>query len=58
MIISHGAIVNLSEVTAKGQVGTGESAAQLLAQNGVSIKISQDGNIKMFYNNGERCFVF
>ena len=57
-ILSHGAIVNLSKVTAKGQVGTGESAAKLLAENGVSIKISQDGNIKMFYHNGERCFVF
>ena len=40
-ILSHGAIVNLGEVVAKGQVGTGESAAKLLSQNGISIKISQ-----------------
>jgi len=58
IILSHGAIVNLSVVAEKGQVGTGESAAKLLSQNGVSIKISQDGNIKMFYRNGEQCFVF
>lgn len=57
-ILSHGAIVNLGEVVAKGQVGTGESAATLLSQNGISIKISQDGNIKMFYCGGKRCLVF
>lgn len=50
--------MNLSAVTACGQVGTGESAAKLLAQNGISIKISQDGNIKLFYHDGNICMVF
>ena len=57
-IKSHGAIVNLNKVVSKGQVGTGESASKLLAQNGVAIKISQDGNIKVFYLGGERNLVF
>lgn len=57
-VLNHGAIVNLSDITAKGQVGTGESAAKLLSQNGISIKISQDGNVKIFYLNGKRCLEF
>ena len=32
-------------------VGSGETAAQILATNGVSIKISQDGTIKVFAND-------
>ena len=31
--------------------GSGETAAQFLAQNGVAIKISQDGTIKVFAGN-------
>lgn len=57
-IISHGSIVNLNKVASKGQVGTGESASKLLAENGVAIKISQDGNIKVFYSSGERSLIF
>lgn len=57
-ILSHGAIVNLNEVKEKGQVGTGESAAKLLSQNGVAIKISQDGNIKLYYLGGQYCLIF
>ena len=31
--------------------GSGETAARLLSQNGVAVKISQDGTIKIFYGN-------
>lgn len=31
--------------------GSGETAAKLLAQNGIAIKISQDGTIKIFSGN-------
>ena len=57
-IFIHGAIVNLNKVESGGQVGTGESAAKLLSQNGVAVKISQDGNIKVFYSNGKKKMVF
>jgi len=29
--------------------GSGESAAKILAQNGIAIKISQDGAIKIYF---------
>ena len=31
--------------------GTGETATKILSQNGIAIKISQDGTIKMYYAN-------
>ena len=37
-----------SNVEKKKLVGSGETAARLLAKNGVAIKISQDGMIKVF----------
>lgn len=43
-----GCIADISKATAGGIKGTGETAASLLAQNGMAIKISQDGPIKMF----------
>ena len=43
-----GCIADISKVTAGGIKGTGETAASLLAQNGMAIKISQDGPIKIF----------
>lgn len=30
--------------------GIGETAASLLAKNGIAVKISQDGTIKVFLN--------
>ncbi len=43
-----GVIVDLSKAVVSGLKGTGETAASALAVNGISIKISQDGNIKIF----------
>lgn len=43
-----GCIADISKATAGGIKGTGETAASLLAQNGMAIKISQDGPIKIF----------
>lgn len=45
---NFGCIVDLNKITIHGIKGTGESAAQALATNGISFKISQDGTIKMF----------
>lgn len=47
-IIYCGAIVRLDVKKEKGLMGTGENAAKILGQNGVALKISQDGNIKIF----------
>lgn len=50
-IIYCGAIVKLDVKKESGLMGTGENAAKILGQNGVAIKISQDGNIKIFTNS-------
>ena len=58
-VIFTGGIVDLNSVYLKGKaVGTGESAARLLSCNGVSIKISQDGAIKIFSNPEESPLLF
>jgi hypothetical protein len=43
-----GCIVDISKIKISGLKGTGETAASALASNGISIKISQDGTIKVF----------
>ena len=48
-----GCIADISKATAGGIKGTGETAASLLAQNGMAIKISQDGPIKIFMEGME-----
>lgn len=53
-----GVIVDLSKITVSGLKGTGESAASALAANGTSIKISQDGNIKIFLSPGQEPLYF
>lgn len=53
-----GCIVDNAKAKALGIKGTGETAAKLLAQNGVSIKISQDGAIKLFTNGRDVPKVF
>ena len=40
-----------ASVSKVGLVGSGETASQFLAENGVAIKISQDGTIKIFAGN-------
>jgi len=46
-----GCIIDMNKVEVKGIKGTGESAAGALASNGISLKISQDGTIKVFVKN-------
>lgn len=48
-----GCIADISKAKAGGIKGTGETAASLLAQNGLAIKISQDGPIKIFMEGME-----
>lgn len=47
-LISFGSIVDIAKVKIAGVKGTGESVAALLAQNGLSVKISQDGSVKLY----------
>lgn len=47
--IFTGGIVDLNSVPSEGEaIGTGESAARILSCNGIAIKISQDGAVKIF----------
>ena len=48
-----GQIVDLSDASVTGLVGTGETATNLLAQNGVAIKTSADGTIKLFTSSSK-----
>ena len=48
-----GCIADISKAAGGGIKGTGETAASLLAQNGMAIKISQDGPIKIFMEGME-----
>ena len=57
-IIYHGGIVDLSASTVKGLAGTGETATKILSDNGIAIKISQDGNIKIFTSSTEEPLIF
>lgn len=52
-IIGYGSVVKLTESNSSGLSGTGELAAKSLSKNGIVIKNSQDGNIKIFYGNGK-----
>lgn len=47
-LIYCGGIVRLAIDASEGLMGTGETAAKTLSSNGLAIKISQDGNIKIF----------
>lgn len=58
-IVYNGCVVNLSKLSpSKKLVGTGESATKLLAENGVAIKISQDGSIKIYYDGNMHPYIF
>lgn len=53
-IVKHyGCIVNMNATKINAVKGTGETAASLLASNGVAFKISQDGTIKVFLNESK-----
>lgn len=54
---NYGCIVNLESANIQGVKGTGESAAGLLAANGLAIKISQDGTIKVFADSSNEPLV-
>lgn len=57
-ILYCGCIVKLDVDASKGLMGTGESAARTLSQNGVAVKISQDGNIKIFSTPDKAPFIY
>ena len=56
-VVAYGCMVDTSQARPSGVKGTGETAAGQLAKNGVAIKISQDGTIKIFLN-GRDSFKF
>ncbi|MNJ37126.1 hypothetical protein D3C77_319340 [compost metagenome] len=47
-LISFGSMIDISKIAIDGIKGSGEIAASTLGKNGLSIKISQDGRIKLF----------
>jgi hypothetical protein len=53
-----GVIVNIEKAKVSGITGTGESAASVLSANGISIKISSDGLIKIFTPNSSKPYYF
>lgn len=58
-IIYSGCVVNLSkQETVSGLTGTGETAARILAGNGIAIKTSQDGIVKIFINKTDKPYIF
>lgn len=50
-LLSYGSVIDISKVAINGVKGTGESVASILAKNGLSIKVSQDGTVKMYSSN-------
>lgn len=52
-----GSIVDMKNLEIKGVKGTGESAAKVLSENGISIKISQDGTIKLFLDPTQKAVI-
>ena len=50
-IIKYACIAVMEDVERNKAKGTGEQAAKNLARNGIAIKISQDGTIKLFLNS-------
>jgi hypothetical protein len=53
-----GVIVNIEKAKVSGITGTGELAASVLSANGISIKISSDGLIKIFTPNVTKPYYF
>lgn len=49
-----GCVVDTSKLRVTEIKGTGEAAAEVLSKNGLSIKISHDGTIKLFLPNEEK----
>lgn len=54
----YGCIIDLKKVDTSAVKGTGETAAAILAKNGIAFKISQDGIIKLFLNEKSKVVKF
>lgn len=52
-VLYFGGIVKLDMTQIEGVHGTGETATSLLAKNGIAIKVSQDGAIKLAVNENQ-----
>lgn len=57
-VVAYGCMVEMSKAKVSGLKGTGETAAGQLAKNGVAIKVSQDGTIKVFLNGRDKAIKF
>ncbi len=53
-LVSFGSVIDISKVAISGVKGTGESVASILGSNGVCIKVSQDGTIKLYASSSVR----
>ena len=47
-LLYYGCIANLTTEQSNNPKGTGETAASILAKNGIAFKVSQDGTVKIF----------
>jgi hypothetical protein len=54
----YGCIIKMEVKDTNAVKGTGETAASRLASNGIAIKISQDGTIKIFLNDKSKIIKF
>jgi hypothetical protein len=52
-----GCVIDLNKIEVKGIKGTCESAAGALVSNGISLKISQDGTIKVFIKKNHKSII-
>lgn len=57
-IVQYACIAIMEDVEKNKAKGTGEQAAKNLARNGIAIKISQDGTIKLFLNPEDNPIIF
>lgn len=56
-VLSYGSVIDISKVSISGVKGTGESVSSVLGENGLSVKISQDGTISLFGVEGSEKIV-
>jgi len=52
VIQNYGCVVDSSKVKPAGVRGTGESVASFLGESGLAVKVSQDGNVKVYPGPG------
>lgn len=57
-VVAFGSFVDISKAKIAGLKGTGETVSSILSENGLALKISQDGAIKMYDDPARAPIVF